>query len=392
MFLYLICSQLIYFGGIILHTTVQVKKSIIELESDFLTYPIITTNDLEYFWQQIDSQIKNVSKVLDKDIKRSGFKRLSSDQGIYIFQYPNPAPRSRSHEFSHINLSSLIINNLIEVKEMQEPISGRAQLDHCSHMPLEMFQRSKQMAHRYYSSQLASPSLSNGEKKELEDLIAENNEYYLDHSCRYVERNWTERLFIALKMHCKHLKPRLTLHDASGGGFAKKILSVWAHTTLDPNSVPFRGAPDLTTDYYFVLVMSDNLADEADESTLSDATDTSPIEIANEKLSIAQSTTMCPEKLGELVSAMMTKGYCSMVKDLVYGEEVKTEYIVYGTLIDKFNSEAILCTLTMPCLLGGRRSCRNTPKLRSHLQVQIQCTSTVSELCQALNYFVPSSP
>lgn len=116
---YLICSQLIYFGGVILHTTVQVKKSIIESESDFLTYPIITINDLEmeYFWQQIDGQIKNVSKVLDKDIKRSGFKRLSCDEKIYIFQYPNPAPKSRSHEFSHINLSSLIINNLIKVKD-----------------------------------------------------------------------------------------------------------------------------------------------------------------------------------------------------------------------------------------------------------------------------------
>ena len=97
------------------------------------------------------------------------------------------------------------------------------------------------------------------------------DEEFPDHSAEYSERTWTERLFRAMKSHAPHLQPKLTMSDASGGWFAKKILASWSGLNISANSVPYGIAPDITTNNQCIVAASAEDNSDVD----SDATDTS---------------------------------------------------------------------------------------------------------------------
>lgn len=123
-------------------------------------------------------------------------------------------------------LTHLVTSGMVSVKEDEIPIvSGSS--NHQSHLPLEMFDRSKVVAKAFYSQTL-SQGVTTQVQTEIEDLIklngGDDKGVYPEHTNDYKETTWTRRLFQAVNYHCSELNPQLTMYDANGGGFAKNVL------------------------------------------------------------------------------------------------------------------------------------------------------------------------
>lgn len=82
---------------------------------------------------------------------------------------------------------------------------------------------------------------------------------------------------------------------------------------------------------------------------------------------------------------MLTKAYCSMAKDICLSHNIKHEYVVHDTLLNKFSSEAIQVAMKVPCLHISKTS-NPRPKTAS-MMVRVQPTCNACELCQSLNYW-----
>lgn len=285
--------------------------------------------------------------------------------------------------FSSITLTHLLTSGMVSIKEDDIPIVPGSS-NHQSHLPLEMFVRSKVVAEAFYSDTL-SQGVTTQVQKEIKELMelncGDDLEKYPDHSNKYVENIWTRRLFQALKYHCSDLNPQRTMHDANGGGFAKKVLLKWSRMEMSASSVPLHGSPDLTTDSTVFSILSDDEAYDA----LTDDSDAGPVEVATTKLTVATGMKIAPEKLGELGAAMLTKAYCSMAKDICLSHNIKHEYVVHDTLLNKFSSEAIQVAMKVPCLHISKTS-NPRPKTAS-MMVRVQPTCNACELCQSLNYW-----
>jgi hypothetical protein len=261
-------------------------------------------------------------------------------------------------------------------------------LDHESHHSLEMFRRSAHLIHRYFSKLLAASALSREEKDVLEKMLEANQKYPI-YSAEYVEKTWTRRLHYAMTVHLPHLNPKLTMDLAKGGGFAKNILAKWSRLDgINANCVPFRGAPDITSNNLFVVVADNSRSDTTDGDTTDD-TDTEMIEIATRsKLSLTAGLLFCPEKAGELAAAMLTKCFCSVLKDISLQKNVSTSYKSHGLLLNRNDSEAIQCEMEMKTTFVGRtRTTQPEVISPTEISVHLQPATTAEELCQALHYF-----
>ncbi len=385
------CRHLVYFGANILHTIVPVLP--LYLEKDIIALDRIINDDntrtIQEFKNRIKAHLNIIAQVLKRPYTSSHiFERVKDN--FYIYQYPNPPAKANSHEFSHILLSNLVGSGLLEVSEDCNTILPH-DLNHSSHWPMELFLRSKVTADFLYQQLLARDNIGDEERHQLEMLLVENkgDPAYPDVSLKYIERTWTRRLYSALKLHCSDLSPKLTMDQASGGGFAKNILTAWSRIAMKATCVPFRGAPDITTNSHILNVLGGD-DEDSDSGAQSDATDTTPLELSTGlKLTIARGTEMCPEKLGELSAAMLIKGFCHMVKDLVHGKVIPGEYIVHGTLLNKMSGEALQCVMKVPCTLVDRlrHTTRHLEVPLTTLSVQLQAAVSSGELCQAVNYF-----
>ncbi len=189
-----------------------------------------------------------------------------------------------------------------------------------------------------------------------------------------------------MEHHTPHLKPKLTLDDGAGGAFVSKILVPWSGLAdITANCVPLRGAPDITMDNKIVNLVT---SEEESESSHSDSsTFISPMELSSRStLSKATSLCFCPDKLGELLAAMLIKAFCKAIRKLKASLEIR-EVVVHGMFLNRVENEVIQCCLTVtPTLITGSRRRIHTTK-RTVLQAQQQSVSTASELCAALGHF-----
>ena len=86
---------------------------------------------------------------------------------------------------------------------------------------------------------------------------------------------------------------------------------------MTADHVPLHGAPDITIDKKLIVVAGVE-SDEADsgDSGDGDTTDTCPIEIGTQSMKPISGLWYCPEKLGELGAAILTKAHCTVLKNL----------------------------------------------------------------------------
>lgn len=202
------------------------------------------------------------------------------------------------------------------------------------------------------------------------------------HSAEYIEKNWTERLWRAMTVHVPYLDPKLTKDLA--GGFAKNILAKWSRLEgIKANCVPYRGAPDITTNSVFVVVADNSGSDDTDD------TDTGMIEInTRSKLCLTPGLSFCPEKTGELSAAMLTKCFGSVLKDLSLQKDVSTTYISHGLLLNRVESEAIQCEMEMKTTFVGRtRTTQPVTTSHTEIKAEMKPATTAEELCKSLHHF-----
>ena len=81
-------------------------------------------------------------------------------------------------------------------------------------------------------------------------------------------------------------------------------------------------------------MISSNEGAEADTSTSSCDT---LVEIANQRpqMVTALGCNLSPEKVGELLAAMVTRGACKIMKNICAKQSIKNSYTVHGLLLDK---------------------------------------------------------
>ena len=378
-------THFLYFGTTVIYTIAQVSE--VHKDSAIIVLENVVSDlnkiKIESFMRYVKEDLNKVKKILGQNLDKLFFGKVNELKDTYIFQYPRP-PSSRKHEFSSISLSDLIDSGLKIIEDESVIVPPPQPNCHESHYALELFRRSSHLVNSYFNTLLIS-SISVDERAYIEYLMRIDEEFPA-HSAEYVERTWTERLFRAMKSHAPHLQPKLTMFDASGGGFAKKILASWSGLNISANSVPYRGAPDITTNNKFIVVaagVEDNLDVE------SDATDTSPIELnTGRKLNLTRGLSFCPEKTGELSAAMLTKGFCCILKTLQQGKKIKDHYIVHGSLLNKPESEVIQCEMVLsPNFVGSTRVSQQEIISPTKLTARVQPATTTLELCQSLHHF-----
>lgn len=119
----------------------------------------------------------------------------------------------------------------------------------------------------------------------------------------------------AMQYHTPNLNPTLTFRDGSGGGFEDKILREWSGLKgISATSVPFRGAPDITTEHKLITIDDDDEEDDRDRDR-----SISPLEISIGRSKKATTLRFCPDKLGELCGAMLVETYCKTLRGIKTG-------------------------------------------------------------------------
>ena len=376
--------HLIYFGSTIFHTYVSVDQ----VHKGVLAMTIERAKDvnnaliLDQFSKYIEADFKKMYSLLKKPAPTNYlFAHLeeldTSDSDVYIFQYRNP---QKDSQFSAIQLTDLLSKDILQVYENADIVpTSSLYSDHTDHYALELFRQSSALLDGYFSSILSS--VPPADKPTIQKAKEVNTS--LSHplfSGDYTEREWTERLYNGMKLHTPELNPKLTLDAARGAGFQNNVLRVWSGVkNVKATCVPLHGSPDITYDNKIV-----NVADGTDGSNVSDSSVSPMEEVTVAKSLIVSSFNYCPDKLGELSVALLTKAYCKFLRRLKSTAIDQGELIVHGMYLNRPECEVIQCELHMtPTLVTGSRR-KNSSKTR--LNTVLQYISSVGDLCKALHY------
>lgn len=378
----------IYCGSTIIHTVVDVDET---HRDSTLTINRVKNMDnamiLDQFSAYVRADYQNMYELQKRIVPSTCFfshlAELDNNNSVYIFQYRTPSRDSRTHQFSAITLTELLSHNIIQVLEETNvvPIASLSSSDHNAHYALELFRQSSAQVNSYFDVLLSSATGAGREdiKKAKQANISLKHPSF---STDCTEREWTERLYTGMQVHTPELHPKLTLDHAAGGGFEKNVLHVWSGlNTISATCVPLRGAPDITYDNKFVSVAA--IGDD-EGSEISDSS-TSPVEITVGKSARVASLSFCPDKLGELSAALLTKAYCKFLRRLKKAtEQDQQPLIVHGLYLNRPESEAIQCELCMtPTFISGSRRIN---KKSTQLKTVIQFVSSAGDLCKALHY------
>lgn len=151
------------------------------------------------------------------------------------------------------------------------------------------------------------------------------------YSINYTENNWTKRLYCGIKDHFSSatITPMLTCSIyASKDGFKRNVK--WSGKKDIPiNVVPFHGTPDITV----TTVSGTKLVEIAD---------------MNKLMLCKEGKLRHPEKLGQLLAAMMTMTYCGIIKRWDKGDMSAKPYITHGLLLRRLGNGYIVKMKMIP--------------------------------------------
>ena len=139
----------------------------------------------------------------------------------------------------------------------------------------------------------------------------------------YHEIDWTKRLFQAIQTAYPKLSPKLTMNEAllfrSNGGLAEQ----WSSCVNGFQHLHFHGAPDLVLKRKIVVVSSKKKKEQKQTPP-----PPAVMEVANQRppMVTALGCTLSPEKVGELLAAMITRAACKNYEAHMY-ETSHHEYL-----------------------------------------------------------------
>ena len=151
-------------------------------------------------------------------------------------------------------------------------------------------------------------------------------------------------MFWAIQTAYPKLSPKLTMNEAllfrSNGGLAEQ----WSSCVNGFQHLYFHGAPDLVLKRKIVVVSSNE--EEEEEGAEADTSTSSCDGIANQRppMVMALGCSLSPEKVGELLAAMITRAACKIMKHICTKQAITHIYTVHGVLLDKL-SGAFHCKL-----------------------------------------------
>lgn len=336
-----------FFGSPVLYCTIQISDRLkidirkrlkgtgkLILNKDYFDAAVVTNPDkatLRDFFKYVNTQLQLFYRGIFNNYTQVNnsqeyiYVTDSSDSLVFMYRYKH------YEQFSNVTLSILLSLNLIALTESKMdslPMPIQNCSDHEALRPFflakgeiinyyeEMKLQDVQRADFYQQNIDAESTRESARKRPLPDLSIHSR-----------ESHWTKRLFDGIKVHFPDINPILTMDMAKGGGFAKKILSVWSQILDIPvEIVPFRGSPDITTAKRAVINIVDTPEptpelegaeevegeDSGSETGSETGSDTRTMELS--PLTFCSQSTYCPEKMGELTAAMMTKMYCGLLK------------------------------------------------------------------------------
>lgn len=160
---------------------------------------------------------------------------------------------------------------------------------------------------------------------DISNIGAHENAQDESYSIDFKENDWMKRLFKGIKNHISDgITPTLTCDY--GSGFEQNILRKWSEIDDVPvKVVPFHGSPDMT---------------------VTTGSGTKLMEIADmNKLMLCKQDKLshCPEKLGQLLAAMMTMTYCEIMKRWKSSDMSDAEhYTTHGLLLRRLGNGYIV--------------------------------------------------